>query len=82
MGIEDEMVGWHHQLDGYEFEQALRVGGEAGDGESWGHFRKSSRPEAGSSRTPHQLPTAANPGALWVKSPPPPTSSHASPTPG
>ena len=23
---EDEMVGWHHQLDGYEFEQAPRVG--------------------------------------------------------
>ena len=23
---EDEMVGWYHQLDGYEFEQALRVG--------------------------------------------------------
>ena len=22
----DEMVGWHHQLDGYEFEQALGVG--------------------------------------------------------
>ena len=22
--IEDEMVGWHHQLTGYEFEQALR----------------------------------------------------------
>ena len=22
---EDEMVGWHHQLDGHEFEQALRV---------------------------------------------------------
>ena len=22
----DEMVGWHHQLDGYEFEQALEVG--------------------------------------------------------
>ena len=29
---EDEMVGWHHWLDGYEFEQALGVG----DGwESW-----------------------------------------------
>ena len=37
---EDEMVGWHHQLDGYEFEHAQ------GDGEgqgglvcysSWGH---------------------------------------------
>ena len=23
---EDEMVGWHHQLDGHEFEQALKVG--------------------------------------------------------
>ena len=21
----DEMVGWHHQLDEHEFEQALRV---------------------------------------------------------
>ena len=23
---EDEMVGWHHQLDGHEFKQALGVG--------------------------------------------------------
>ena len=23
---EDEMVGWHHQLNGYEFEQAMRDG--------------------------------------------------------
>ena len=23
---EDEMVGWHHQLNGHEFEQALGVG--------------------------------------------------------
>ena len=23
---EDEMVGWQHQLDGHEFEQALRIG--------------------------------------------------------
>ena len=23
--IEDEMVGWHHRLDGHEFEQALGV---------------------------------------------------------
>ena len=22
----DEMVGWHHQLDGQEFEQALGIG--------------------------------------------------------
>ena len=26
---EDEMVGWYHQLNGHEFEQAL----EAGDGQ-------------------------------------------------
>ena len=24
--IEDEIVGWHHQLDGHDFEQALGVG--------------------------------------------------------
>ena len=23
---EDEMVGWHHQLNGYEFEQAPGIG--------------------------------------------------------
>jgi len=28
--VEDEMVGWHHQLHGHEFEQAL------GDGEGQG----------------------------------------------
>ena len=27
---EDEMVGWHHRLDGQEFEQALGVGYEQG----------------------------------------------------
>ena len=37
---EDEMVGWHHLLNGHEFEQALGVG----DGQGslacygpWGH---------------------------------------------
>ena len=27
---EDEMVGWYHQLDGHEFEQAPGVGDESG----------------------------------------------------
>ena len=27
---DDEMVGWHHQLNGHELEQVLRVGGEQG----------------------------------------------------
>jgi len=26
----DEMVGWHHQLNGHEFEQVLRTGGGQG----------------------------------------------------
>ena len=30
---EDEMVGWHHWLNGHEFEQVL------GDGEGWGTWR-------------------------------------------
>ena len=29
---EDEMVGWHHQLTGHEFEQASGVGDGVGDG--------------------------------------------------
>ena len=29
--IEDEMAGWHHQVDGYEFEQAPGVGDGQGN---------------------------------------------------
>ena len=36
------MVGWHHRLEGYEFEQALGVGDGDGQGSlacysPWGH---------------------------------------------
>ena len=37
---EDEMVGWHHRLDGHEFEQALGVGDGQGSlvcCSPWGH---------------------------------------------
>ena len=27
---EDEMFGWHHRLNGHEFEQAARVGSRQG----------------------------------------------------
>ena len=36
----DEMVGWHHQLDGHEFEQAPGVGDGQGSlvcCSPWGH---------------------------------------------
>ena len=37
---EDEMVGWHHRLDGHEFEQARGVGDGQGSlacCSPWGH---------------------------------------------
>ena len=37
---EEEMVGWHHQLDRHEFEQAPEVGegqGSLGCYKPWGH---------------------------------------------
>ena len=37
---EDEMVGWHYQLDGHEIEQAPRVGDGLGSlacRSPWGH---------------------------------------------
>ena len=37
---EDEMVGWHHRLDGRQFEQALGVGdgqGRLACCSPWGH---------------------------------------------
>ena len=37
---EDEMVGWHHQLNGHGFEQALGVGDGQGSlvcCSPWGH---------------------------------------------
>ena len=37
---EDEMVGWHHQLNGYEFEQTPGDGDEQGSlacCSPWGH---------------------------------------------
>ena len=30
-GRQDEMVGWHHRLDGHEFEQAPGVGDGQGE---------------------------------------------------
>ena len=40
MTIEDEMVGWYHQLDGHEFQQASGVGEGQGSPaccSPWGH---------------------------------------------
>ena len=42
---EDEMVGWHHRLDGHEFEQALGAGNGQGifaRYSPWGHKKSDS----------------------------------------
>ena len=36
---EDEIVGWHHQLNGHEFEQTLGVGDASGMLQSIGSQR-------------------------------------------
>ena len=60
MATEDEMVGWHHRVNGHEFEQAL----EAGDGQGslaccspWG--RKESDTTEGSELI-NPLPTSGS----------------------
>ena len=40
---EDEMVGWHHQLNGYEFEQAPGVGDGQGSLACWSPWVAKSR---------------------------------------
>ena len=65
---EDEMVGWHHQLDGHEFEQVSGVGNGQGSlacCSSWGHKE---------SDTTEQLNWTDLPPALH----PPPTSTKSS----
>ena len=64
--MEDEMVGWHHWLDGHEFEQAL--GGGEGQGSlvrcsPWGH-RELDTTEQSNNNNKDQV-------ALVVKNPPP-----------
>ena len=37
---EDELEGWHHQLNGHEFKQALEIGdgqGSLANCSPWGH---------------------------------------------
>ena len=55
---EDEMVGWYHQLDGHEFEQAPGVGdGQGGlaSCSSWGH-KESDTTERLNWTVAHQAP--------------------------
>ena len=84
-GQQDEMVGWHHRLDGHEFEQTLEVGGGQGSlacCSPWGHKvpdmteRQNGTELVAQSmkNPPAKKETACNPGDLglitgWERSP-------------
>ena len=51
----DEMVGWHHRLDGHEFEQAPGVGdgqGSLAHCSPWGHKESDTTEKLKSSSVP------------------------------
>ena len=53
---EDKMVGWHHRLDGYEFEQTLGDGDGQGSPvccSPWGHRESDTTPWLNSNNTKH-----------------------------
>ena len=53
---EDEMVGWHHQFDGYEFEQTLRDSEGLGSlvcCRPWGGHKESNRTEQLNNKNVH-----------------------------
>ena len=56
---EDELIGWHHQLNGHEFEQAL------GDGEGQGSLACYSPWGCKESDTTEQLNNSNNNEGLW-----------------
>ena len=57
---EDETAGWHHRLNGREFEQAL------GDGEGQGSLACCSPWGCKESDTTEQLNNNSSPGRVWL----------------
>ena len=58
---EDEMVGWHHQLNVQEFEQALGVGGGQGSMlccSPWGHKESDTTEYLNNSNSPVPCPAS------------------------
>ena len=57
---EDEMVGWHHRLDGHEFEQTPGVGGGQGGlacCSPWGHIESDTTEQLNQTKLGLFLPT-------------------------
>ena len=65
---EDEMAGWHHQLDGHEFGWTPGVGdGQRGD--SWGHKESDTTERLIWSEWPRVLNQCVSDGIMEFKSP-------------
>ena len=62
---EDEMVGWHHQLNGHEFEQALRVGDGQGSLVCCKESQRVGQVQRVIKRVRHDWVTELNLGDLW-----------------
>ena len=65
---EDEMVGWHHQLNGYEFGQTPGAGKGQGSlvcCSQWGRIGSDTTERLNNSNT-HTLPFAPAANAHWV----------------
>ena len=62
---EDEMVGWHHWLNGHEFEQALRVGDGQGSLVCCKESQRVGQVQRVIKRVGHDWVTELNLGDLW-----------------
>ena len=67
---EDEMVGWHHHLNGHEFEQAL--GDEEGHGSlaccsPWGHEELDTTEQLKNNNTKESDVISGEGCQLWLK---------------
>ena len=67
---EDEMAGWHHQLDGHEFEWTLGVGDGQGDlacCNSWGHKELDTTEQLNWTEPSYLMPLYLNSDNLWLE---------------
>ena len=65
----DEMVGWHHQLDGHEFERALGVGDGQGSLECcspWGCKESDTTQQVNNNKAPPESQKECNSNIAFI----------------
>ena len=69
---EDEMVGWHHRLNGHEFEQALGVGegqGSLACCSPWGHKESDTTEQLNKNNGVRLVSSGTEAGFIWGTQP-------------